>query len=56
MVSRLVVWVRCTAELIMLVVLVATLILVPVLVSASQVDEPHAQYPPKEKVKHAGNQ
>jgi hypothetical protein len=53
-ISRLLVWVRCTAELIMLVVLVATLILVPVIISASQVDEPHAQYPPKEK-HHAGN-
>ena len=38
---------RVAAELVMLVVLVATLILVPLLISASQVDKPYAQYPVK---------
>ena len=40
---------RLTLEFIALVILVATLILVPVLISASQIDEPHRQYPVKAK-------
>jgi hypothetical protein len=35
---------KITAEFIMLVVLVATLIIVPVIISASQVDDPHRQF------------
>jgi hypothetical protein len=35
---------RVSAELVMLVVLVATLIIVPVLISASQHDKPHRQF------------
>jgi len=45
-------WPRITLEVVALVVLVATLILVPVLISASQVDQPHRQYPLKAKAKH----
>jgi hypothetical protein len=35
---------RVSAELVALFILVATLILVPVLISASQHDKPHRQY------------
>ena len=44
-------WSRITLEVVALFVLVMTLILVPVLISASQIDQPHRQYPLKAKAK-----
>ncbi len=36
--------VKITAEVVMLFILVATLILVPLMISASQIDKPHRQF------------